>query len=145
MAKQHGWPLAVIFIDLDHFKQVNDVHGHHAGDEVLRGAAKLLLANTRNTDIAARYGGEEFVVVLPGTRIEGARLTCERVVAAFRNAAHDIGKQEPINVTVSAGLAIQEEGRDFGSAKALVHAADQAVYAAKKQGRDCWVISTPEP
>jgi diguanylate cyclase (GGDEF)-like protein len=143
MARQHGWPLAVIFIDLDHFKQVNDIHGHHAGDEILRATARLLTANTRNTDIAARYGGEEFVLVLPGTSFEGARITCERVVTAFRTATHDIGKQEPVNVTVSAGLAIQGEGRNFDNAKDLVRAADQAVYAAKKQGRNRWVFDKP--
>jgi diguanylate cyclase (GGDEF)-like protein len=144
MAKLHGWPLSVIFIDLDRFKQVNDIHGHHAGDTILRAAARLLTANTRNTDIAARYGGEEFVVVLPGTPVEGARITCERIVAAFRGTTHDVGQRERVKVTVSAGLAVQGEGRNFDSAKDLVRAADQAVYAAKKQGRDRWVIDTPD-
>jgi len=141
-AKRQGWPLTVIFVDLDHFKKINDTHGHHAGDEVLRGAARLLEANTRDTDLVGRYGGEEFVLVLPGTAQAGARVTCDRLTDAFRTAVHDIGTGEPVRVTVSAGVAIQGKDNDYDRYENLVRAADRAVYAAKQQGRDRWLLET---
>ncbi len=141
-AKRQGWPLTVIFVDLDHFKKVNDTYGHHAGDEVLRGAARLLKGNTRDTDLVGRYGGEEFVLVLPGTALAGARVTCDRLINAFRTADHDIGAQKPVRVTVSAGVAIQGKDQDYDCYENLVRAADRAVYTAKQQGRDRWLLES---
>jgi len=141
-AKRQGWPLTVIFADLDRFKKINDTYGHHAGDEVLRGAARLLEANTRDTDIVGRYGGEEFVLVLPGTAQAGARVTCDRLIDAFRTTEHDIGTGKPIRVTMSAGVAIQGKDTDYDRYEDLVQAADRAVYTAKQQGRDRWLLKT---
>jgi len=139
-ASSHGWPLAVLFIDIDHFKQVNDTYGHQAGDEILRGAARTLMASTRDTDVVARYGGEEFVIILPGTGKQGACVTSDRIVQAFRKTVHDIGQSESVGVTVSVGIAIQGEGAEFAAPGELVGAADGAVYGAKQQGRNRWVL-----
>jgi len=138
-AKTHDWPLTIVFLDVDHFKRVNDTYGHYAGDQVLRATAELLKENTRDTDIVARYGGEEFVAVLPGTCRKGARITCERLIKAFRNTEHDIGKEEKVGVTMSAGVAVFDTESKFEKPEDLVRAADRAVYAAKQQGRNRWL------
>ena len=139
-ANSHNWPLTVVFLDVDHFKRVNDTYGHYAGDEVLRATAGLLKANTRGSDIVARYGGEEFVAVLPGTDKAGARIACDRLINAFRNTAHDIGKDEKVTVTISAGVAVMDEESEFERPENLLRAADRALYTAKQEGRDRWVF-----
>ncbi len=143
-AKRHGWPLAVLFVDLDHFKRVNDNYGHPAGDKVLQRAAQILNANSRDSDIVVRYGGEEFVLLLPGTDATGAKFTCERIVNAFREATHSVGGNEFLTITASIGVAIQGKDTDFDHCEQLVEAADSKVYTAKNQGRDRWLILEPE-
>jgi len=140
-AASHGWPLAVVFIDLDHFKHINDTHGHPAGDQVLRRSAELLIASTRDSDIVARYGGEEFVIVLPGNGQEGARTVCERILAAFRGFVHELPDGARIRVTASAGVTVHGEHRDYRDAHEQICAADQALYEAKAQGRDRCVLA----
>ena len=135
-AKQHQWPLSIAFIDLDRFKWVNDTHGHQAGDEVLRAAARLLTASTRNSDVVARYGGEEFVAVLPGTNLAGARVTGNRILQAFRDHHHRIADRAELMVTSSIGIATLNEATAFSSPEELVRAADRAMYAAKLEGRN---------
>jgi diguanylate cyclase (GGDEF)-like protein len=142
-ARRQGWPLTIAFLDIDHFKRVNDTYGHAAGDQILKATAKLLIANTRESDTVARYGGEEFVIVLPGIGLEGARLTCERIVNAFRTTRHEASLGIKINISVSVGAAIQGESLDFENAESIVHAADRAVYAAKTYGRDCYIFYDP--
>ena len=83
-----GWPLSIVFADLDRFKRVNDTYGHPTGDSVLVETARLFLAAVRDSDYVARYGGEEFVIVLPGLAIEGAKIVCERILTALRSARH---------------------------------------------------------
>ena len=139
-AKAYGWPLAIMFLDLDYFKKVNDTFGHAAGDQVLKETARLLIMNTRDSDTVARYGGEEFVVVLPGTDLKGAQITCERLLNAFRAARHEVCSGTEIVVTVSIGIAVQGEGVNFDQAESIVQAADKAVYAAKYQGRNRYVL-----
>jgi diguanylate cyclase (GGDEF)-like protein len=138
-AQERGWPLAAVFIDLDHFKKVNDTYGHHAGDLVLKNTAKILQNSIRETDFVGRYGGEEFIVILPGTPRAGARIVCNRLVAAFQTKTHKVGKKDEVTVTISAGLAVQDEGVDFVKASDFIRAADHAVYIAKEKGRDQWV------
>ena len=136
VATAHGWPLALAFVDLDHFKIVNDTYGHQAGDKILREAAALLQQCARANDILARYGGEEFVLVLPGTGLAGVRLVCERLLHAFREARHSVGDHQEICVTTSVGIAIFGEGTYFPSIGALLRAADRALYSAKRAGRN---------
>lgn len=134
-SSRNNWPLSVAFADLDKFKMINDNFGHQAGDRILQATARILRGNTRETDVIARYGGEEFVVVFPSTDAETARAICERIVAAFQNASHDIGVSHA-KVTISIGCATHGPETAFASAEDFVKAADQALYTAKLRGRN---------
>jgi len=136
-AQRLGSPLSVVMIDLDHFKRVNDTHGHPAGDAVLSAVGRTLLAQLREIDGAGRYGGEELLLLLPGTHLEGARAAAERLREAIARLAveHD-GKL--LHVTASAGCATLDALQPRSAAE-LVQAADTALYAAKEAGRDCVV------
>lgn len=140
LAKARDWPLVVMFVDLDHFKRVNDTYGHQAGDQVLQEASSLLTAGTRAEDVVARYGGEEFIVILPGCGEKAARAVTDRLVNAFRDTAHRVSGGEEIIITASIGFALMGEGNFFSDTKAMISAADMAVYEAKDQGRDRFVM-----
>jgi diguanylate cyclase (GGDEF)-like protein len=141
-SNRHGWPLALAFIDLDHFKQLNDTYGHQLGDAVLIGVAELLSRKLRSSDILGRYGGEEFLLVLPGTPRNGALIVVERLLQAIRSQHYPPDTQQGISVTASVGLAVHRDGQQrFTTPADLVHAADQALYLAKHQGRDQVVIA----
>ena len=131
-------PLSLLMLDLDHFKQVNDAHGHQVGDAVLVQVADRIREEVREVDVVARYGGEEFVVVLPETGLDGARhladRICERVrVGPLLTSAGDLA------ITISIGVAVYPDHGD--SPASLVRAADLALYAAKGDGRDQWHIA----
>jgi diguanylate cyclase (GGDEF)-like protein len=131
-------PLAMILLDIDHFKAVNDTHGHLAGDQVLRAVAGIIRSQLRDYDIAGRYGGEEFTVLLPHTQPGQARRIAERlrmaVAAAHLTASAGTGPATPVRVTVSAGVAsLAEYGPGL---QALIAAADAALYDAKTAGRN---------
>jgi two-component system cell cycle response regulator len=122
-------PLALIMLDLDHFKSFNDSYGHQAGDEVLKVMGRLLSSNSRNTDLVARYGGEEFAVILVNTDIEAAKEAAQRLRARI--------EAEPWphrDVTVSIGIASRDHGPLVASE--LISHADRALYFSKKQGRN---------
>lgn len=121
-----GRPFALLMVDLDHFKEVNDRHGHQVGDSVLRECAATLRECLRGSDVVARYGGEEFCVLLPDTSARGARLVAERL----RQAVAGLSAPVP---TVSVGVATSEQG---GSAEDLIRHADEALYQAKSAGRN---------
>ncbi len=135
--------LAVLMIDLDHFKRVNDTFGHDAGDLVLTHVAKLLMAHIRGSDIACRYGGEEFVLVLPDTTLEGAHRRAEEIRAAVQglNLRHQGKALDP--VTVSTGLALYPE--HAAGPDALIRIADEALYEAKAAGRNRVVMGRAAP
>lgn len=139
-ANRHSWQFAVLFVDLDGFKQINDTYGHVPGDQVIKAAAGILTDNTRGSDIIARYGGEEFVAVLPGTGVDGARMTSERLLQAFRTARHSVSAEVELVVTASIGIAVHGEGCSFNCLEDVVDAADRALYQAKHQGRDRYVF-----
>ena len=123
---------AVGVIDLDHFKQVNDEHGHEAGDQVLVRVANLLLSVVRHSDVVARTGGEEFVLLMPRTDLAAAVSCCERALSAIRGASwSDIAPG--LRVTASVGIAGADEGGEFDAIASL---ADSRLYAAKRAGRD---------
>lgn len=128
VAVRRGEPCGLIVLDVDHFKLVNDRHGHQTGDEVLEEVAWALGQTGRETDIVARYGGEEFAVILPACKAPEAMAVAERLRAAVAGASC------PVPVTMSAGVAVFPV--DGADASALVRAADTALYKAKRQGRD---------
>ena len=134
-ATRQGWPLSVAFCDLDHFKKVNDTHGHQAGDRVLQATARLLRGCTRESDVVARYGGEEFVLVFPATDAATCQSVCERIVRSFEAARHEVGGAT-ITATISVGYATHAPDEQYETCDALVRAADQALYTAKLQGRN---------
>jgi diguanylate cyclase (GGDEF)-like protein len=130
--RSHGTPLSLVLIDVDHFKQFNDLHGHHAGDAVLSEVADVLSQNVRQMDVVARYGGEEFAAILPGTGIEEARRVAERMRGAIEQSAFHYDDTE-LHVTVSAGVA---EAALTNDRDVLIKRADAALYAAKDAGRN---------
>ncbi len=127
-------PVSVIMVDIDHFKKVNDDHGHLFGDQVLRDVAEILKKSTRACDTVARYGGEEFLVLLPATELEGALMIAERALDQIRNWKFDNeGALVPITASFGvAGFVPNAIGRREG----LVAEADRAMYRAKELGRD---------
>jgi diguanylate cyclase (GGDEF)-like protein len=126
-------PLSCVMIDLDFFKRINDVHGHPAGDQVLRRAAKLMLEKTRSSDTVCRYGGEEFCVLLPETNEESAALWAERMRMALAMERIALG-EEPLQITGSFGVAQRYD--DTQTPEQLIDQADQALLCAKRTGRD---------
>ena len=133
--------LAVLMLDLDLFKQVNDAHGHQVGDAVMIEIADRIRDEIREVDVVARYGGEEFVVVLPETGREGAGYTAERICNAVRRRPVVVSGLQ-LRITLSAGVAVFPTHGDTPAS--IVRAADEALYAAKAGGRDRWRMA-PDP
>ena len=130
-ASRTGDPLAAVMVDLDHFKQLNDVYGHERGNEALAAVGQLLSAGVRGSDFAGRYGGEEFILLLPDTAREGGIVLAEKLRAAM---AAIVLPEVDRAITASFGVAsLPEDGLD---ATHLVRAADRALYQAKADGRD---------
>ncbi|MHB1273091.1 MAG: diguanylate cyclase [Rhodanobacter sp.] len=139
-AQRFNRPLSLLLLDIDHFKRVNDTHGHQAGDAVLKGLSELLGREARAIDRVCRYGGEEITVILPETDLEAAAHMAERMRAAVEAQPFDVDAGAPLRMTVSIGVASWPlQGDD---ADTLVAAADAALYAAKRSGRNR--ISHPE-
>ncbi|OGP15710.1 MAG: hypothetical protein A2054_01440 [Deltaproteobacteria bacterium GWA2_55_10] len=140
---RHGFKIACLLIDIDHFKKINDTYGHAAGDEVLKKLGSLLRACKREGEILARFGGEEFIMCLFNTDSGHARLAAER----FRKlvADHDFSPVCPgLRITVSIGLALFPQDR-VSSIDDLIRTADKAMYASKTAGRDRVTVSDFTP
>lgn len=138
-AERDGVPASVIMLDLDHFKYVNDLYGHAAGDLVLQALGKLLRQQSRVSDIVCRYGGEEFLALLPGMPLEVAIRRSEQWRTAVEAMCVTYEGKE-VRVTVSIGVAVFERGSNRDE---LMKSADKALYAAKDKGRNCvavWVM-----
>lgn len=133
-AKGSNQPLAVILLDIDHFKQINDKYGHLVGDLVIRKVAAELNAVVRSSDMLGRWGGEEFLILLPSTTFNEAHAFAERVRKLM--AAVKLVEVPTLNLTVSLGVACLEPGRTWESWSDLVLRADRALYIAKAQGRN---------
>ncbi|HEY7376475.1 MAG TPA: GGDEF domain-containing protein [Polyangia bacterium] len=141
-AARHGSPLALVLFDLDHFKKVNDTHGHQAGDYVLTEVSTLLSGALRAEDVFARYGGEEFAVICRGSDINQAQVVGERLRKAVEGHRFDYEKT-PIPVTISVGIAVLPDPA-VKDANELVALADQALYKSKNDGRNRVTVHTPE-
>ena len=140
-ALRNGGPLAVVAIDVDHFKRFNDTHGHAEGDRCLKAVAEMLMAGVRGpVDLAARHGGEEFMLILPGVDQAGAASIAERVRVMVATCSSDAGFRLPEKVTISLGVAAIHPvaGR---SVHELTIAADAALYRAKMNGRNRYELA----
>jgi diguanylate cyclase (GGDEF)-like protein/PAS domain S-box-containing protein len=129
--------LAILMLDIDHFKNVNDTYGHQVGDRVLHDIAACIRDNLRPTDLVARYGGEEFVALLPRISLEQMSQIAERLLRAIRDARFET-EAGSFSVTVSMGIALQREHTK--NLEQLINLADQGLYDAKQAGRDRWVL-----
>lgn len=138
-AERYGLPLSVLMMDLDHFKEVNDTHGHQAGDLVLQETARLISGVIRETDFFGRYGGEEFLGVLAQTDLEGSRRMGERLRVAMENHTFDLGDGVRLSKTISVGAATWRHGDDTDDQ--LIARADTALYEAKEAGRNRVVLA----
>ncbi len=137
---RYGGALSVLMLDLDHFKKVNDVHGHAAGDTVLATSAQLLVENTRRADVVGRHGGEEFLIILPHTDAAGAAVIAKRIRSAMENTPFLVQEEVRLRVTTSIGVA--ERGQKE-TANRLLARADAALYNAKRSGRNRVEIAPP--
>ena len=126
-------PFSLLLLDIDHFKQLNDTHGHLAGDQVLVGVAKTLAESIRSVDYAARYGGEEFIIVLPETNTSTARELAERICTRVRNSCYPY-RDQALAVTLSIGVAGIRSSDD--DVDAIIARADRMMYEAKEAGRN---------
>ncbi len=150
---RHGTPFAVILLDLDRFKAVNDTYGHPAGDELLKAFVQRIINEVRDIDLVGagrdlteadtigRFGGEEFIVILPDTGLAGARLVADRIRECAASKPFQTGVGE-INITVSVGVA---QYRSDESIRSILERVDKALYAAKHAGRNRVAIAPPEP
>lgn len=132
LCRRHGQPMSVIMLDMDHFKQLNDTYGHQAGDAALKATALLLREQLRNVDMVFRYGGEEFVLVLSNTGPAATAIVAERIRAAIQNLCFLVGDR-PVRLSASLGYATF---RWSESPDELLQRADQALYQAKREGRN---------
>lgn len=132
--RRGGLPLAALMLDIDHFKRINDGHGHASGDRVIQAVARLASACVREIDSVGRFGGEEFVLVLPGTTLTGAAEVGERLRAMVAGATVEGEHGQALGCTVSIGAAQFDAG--MAGFDALVSVADQALYRAKHAGRN---------
>ncbi|MEM6819811.1 MAG: DUF484 family protein [Pseudomonadota bacterium] len=146
-ARRHRLPLCCLFLDIDHFKRVNDQHGHHAGDMVLAECAHRIDAEVRSSDVAARYGGEEFVILLPESGLADAMALAERTREAVASKPFVLSDATTLSITVSVGVAQSLPYTASGDLKTLgeqlLKRADLAMYAAKSAGRN-QVCAAPE-
>ncbi len=140
-AKRSLSPLSVVILDLDHFKDFNDKHGHEAGDILLQKFADLMRASFRDADVVCRYGGDEFVLMLPGASLDYARTRTEEMQEAFRGSTIQHRGGILRTLTLSAGIATLPDHGLTG--EELLNAADAALYRAKNEGRDRLVIADP--
>lgn len=138
-AKRHSRAVAVIMMDMDNFKQVNDLHDHLFGSFVLSEVGKIIQTTIRSVDFAARYGGDEFLIALSETTIEGANLFCERLRRSI--SQHTFTKDgNSMKLTASIGVAAMEPALQPIEAKNLVRCADHSLYDAKRAGKNCYKI-----
>jgi diguanylate cyclase (GGDEF)-like protein len=134
---RHGSPVALLMLDIDHFKRINDSFGHTAGDSVLRSFGQVLRESCRVYDVPGRYGGEEFCIVLPETRVGNTNAVADRIQQRLAEIRFDVG-DDRVAITASIGIAGLDSVADEGlvTSAALIDRADRALYSAKHLGRN---------
>jgi diguanylate cyclase (GGDEF)-like protein len=142
-ARRHGTPLALLLVDIDHFKVVNDTHGHLVGDRVLRWVAENIRRTVRPEDVLARYGGEEFILIARGMSAESAETLGNRVRYGLQTSRFQVGGTD-LHLTVSVGVASMSGDAPCAGPDELISLADEALYQAKSAGRNR-VCSAPPP
>ncbi len=140
LAARHGRPLSCLLLDIDHFKQVNDSHGHAAGDMVLREAALRIGETSRVSDIVGRYGGEEFVVLLPETDGDEAVAVADKLRTILSSTPVAVGR---ISIAIQASIGVAARSDAMRTPRDLYAAADEALYRAKELGRDRTELHDP--
>jgi diguanylate cyclase (GGDEF)-like protein len=140
-SRRYGSPLTVVLVDLDHFKQINDQHGHLIGDQALAHAATIFAREVRDVDVVARYGGEEFAILLPMTSSSGAKEVAERCARQLAATPLPVDSISPIRITASMGIACADAHP--GAIEELLRAADAALYRAKEAGRNRVELAVP--
>ena len=145
LAERHGGALSVVMIDMDRFKQINDAHGHAAGDHLLKAFADCVRITLRKTDLAFRYGGDEFVIALPQTGVAQAVRVVDKLRQAFGavDFSHAIARMEQ-QPTLSIGVAERSVPQNVVTLQSLLAAADQALYEAKAANRNCVKVYQPQ-
>ncbi|MEZ0313205.1 MAG: GGDEF domain-containing protein [Myxococcota bacterium] len=134
-SQRYGRAMSLVMFDIDHFKQINDTHGHLAGDYVLRELANIVSQNIRREDVFARYGGEEFSLILPEVELEGAAQVCEKLRSKIEEK-HFMFAQKRIKVTVSLGIRTAGRGEQDITGTDFIAQADAKLYEAKQGGRN---------
>ncbi|MEO1251418.1 MAG: PleD family two-component system response regulator [Pseudomonadota bacterium] len=133
-----GRPLAVLILDIDHFKKINDTYGHDVGDKIIQQFAERINRSVRGIDLACRYGGEEFLIAMPDTDANFAAVVAERLRHEIASGKFSVnGARDEVAVTTSIGIASTENGPEDDTAQKLIKRADQALYEAKSGGRNC--------
>jgi diguanylate cyclase (GGDEF)-like protein len=132
LSKRFNTPMALLMIDIDHFKKINDTYGHPIGDEILKHIVSLVNKQIRSSDVFARFGGEEFVVLLPHTELEAAREIAQKLCSQIEKTPYENDKIK-VNVTVSIGIALYRNDEDI---EETIQRADKALYRAKEGGRN---------
>jgi two-component system, cell cycle response regulator len=146
-ARRQSYPISFMYIDIDHFKRVNDTVGHQGGDEVLREVANRIKAELRLSDALARFGGEEFVVLLIDADLDAAMFVAERIRAGIEASLIDLSHGVRLAITASLGvasLACTQDGSPEETALELIAHADEALYQAKEGGRNKVVRYAPQ-
>ena len=139
--KRYSGTLSFIIIDLDHFKLINDTHGHLAGDEILKVTAKRIAKSLRTADTLSRYGGEEFAVILPETPIDGAKILAQRICNSLSDSPIKYGD---ISITVTASLGVAEFNSNMNDHEEMIFHADEMLYRSKDNGRNQVTIYYPD-
>jgi len=132
--RRYNVELALIFCDLDYFKEINDTHGHRVGDAVLQQTSEILRKSLRSSDIIGRYGGDEFLVILPGTSLKGAHDLAERIRAAVQDMQYEVCEGQSVSITMSIGVICYTGGE--ADVDALINRIDTALYVSKRSGKN---------
>ena len=139
-SQRHKESVCLLSLDIDHFREVNDKHGHQGGDEILRQIGHVIADTVRSCDIAARFGGEEFIILAPNTNLDQAQIFGERIRKAIAEASFSY-QEKAVKVTTSIGIALHRTGENLDK---LCHRAEECLKQAKRNGRNTIVDERQE-